>query len=385
MSQTNFDDDNDGTTDRSESYTYDANDRVSQASFDDDNDGTTDRSESYTYDANDRVSQTRFDDDVDGTADRSESYTYDESGTLVRTDFDDGADGTTDRSESYVYNSRGRLSQVEFDDDGDGTTDRSEAYEYNLSGRLSRSDFDDDNDGNIDRAEFDDNADGTTDRSEAYFYTNGRRTRTDFDDDADGNIDRVNVAENRIAVYRAPDAEGDTLAYSLSGTDAALFTIDANTGEVSFMAAPDFEVPGDDDGDNVYDITVTASDGTNSTNHNVAITVTDEYDLIPLSSLDGTNGFTLNGIDGGDYSGSSVSSAGDVNGDGYDDLIIGAWKADPGGDSYAGETYVIYGGARAPGTDGVLDLSDLDGTNGFTLTGSTRLTVPVSPSRLRGM
>ena len=369
VSQTNFDDDNDGTTDRNESYTYDVNDRVSQASFDDDNDSTTDRSESYTYDANDRVSQTRFDDDVDGTTDRSESYTYDESGTLVRTDFDDGADGTTERSESYVYNSRGRLSQVEFDDDGDDTTDRSEAYEYNLSGRLSRSDFDDDNDGNIDRAEFDDNADGTTDRSEAYFYTNGRRTRTDFDDDADGNIDRVNVAENRIAVYRAPDAEGDTLAYSLSGTDAALFTIDANTGEVSFMAAPDFEVPGDDDGDNVYDIIVTASDGTNSTDHNVAITVTDEYDLIPLSSLDGTNGFTLNGIDGGDYSGSSVSSAGDVNGDGYDDLIIGAWKADPGGDSYAGETYVIYGGARAPGTDGVLDLSDLDGTNGFTLTG----------------
>ena len=181
----------------------------------------------------------------------------------------------------------------------------------------------------------------------------------------------VSVAENQVAAYEAvaTDADGDPLRYSLSGTDAGLFMIDADTGEVSFMAAPDFEAPGDDDGDNVHDITVTASDGDNSRNHNVAITVTDEYDLVPLSSLDGSNGFTLAGIDGGDYSGFSVSSAGDVNGDGYDDLIIGAWRADPNGDSYAGETYVVYGGASAPGTGGVLDLSSLNGTSGFILNG----------------
>ena len=181
----------------------------------------------------------------------------------------------------------------------------------------------------------------------------------------------ASVAENQVATYEAAatDADGDPLRYSLSGTDAGLFMIDADTGEVSFMAAPDFEAPGDADGDNVHDITVTASDGDNSRNHNVAITVTDEYDLVPLSTLDGSNGFTLAGIDGGDYSGFSVSSAGDVNGDGYDDLIIGAWRADPGGDSYAGETYVVYGGASAPGTDGVLDLSSLNGTSGFILNG----------------
>ena len=181
----------------------------------------------------------------------------------------------------------------------------------------------------------------------------------------------VSARENQTAAYEAAatDADGDMLVYSLSGTDAALFTIGSTTGEVRFRVAPDFERPGDADEDNVYDITVTASDGTNRTNHNVAITVTDEYDPVNLSSLDGSNGFTLTGINRDDWSGSSVSSAGDVNGDGYDDLIIGAWRADPNGDSYAGETYVIYGGASAPGTDGVLDLSSLNGTNGFILTG----------------
>ena len=179
------------------------------------------------------------------------------------------------------------------------------------------------------------------------------------------------VAENQTVAYeaQATDADGDTLSYSLSGTDAALFTIDPTTGVVSFITAPDFENPGDAGGDNVYDITVTASDGTNSTDQTVAITVTDGYDPVPLSTLDGTNGFILNGIDMADRSGFSVSSAGDVNGDGYDDLIIGARSADPNGDNAAGETYVVYGGASAPGTSGVLDLSDLDGTNGFILNG----------------
>ena len=69
---------------------------------------------------------------------------------------------------------------------------------------------------------------------------------------------------------------------------------------------------------------------------------------IDLSTLDGTNGFRLDGINAGDQSGRSVSAAGDVNGDGFADIIIGAHRADSGSNTDNGEAYVLFG--RAPDT-----------------------------------
>src|SRR6056297_1164269 len=89
--------------------------------------------------------------------------------------------------------------------------------------------------------------------------------------------------------------------------------------------------------------------------------------VIDLSELDGSNGFRIDGIDAADESGRSVSGAGDVNGDGIDDLIIGALYADPGGRSTAGETYVVFGSSGGFATS--LDLSALDGSDGFRIDG----------------
>ncbi|MEH1873626.1 beta strand repeat-containing protein [Nostoc sp.] len=87
-----------------------------------------------------------------------------------------------------------------------------------------------------------------------------------------------------------------------------------------------------------------------------------------LSDLNGTNGFIINGIAAGDYSGTSVSNGGDINGDGIDDLIIGASAGDANGNFYAGQSYVVFGG-RNLGSGGTLNLSDLNGTNGFIING----------------
>jgi len=62
-------------------------------------------------------------------------------------------------------------------------------------------------------------------------------------------------------------------------------------------------------------------------------------DPIDLGAL-GAGGFRIDGIDAGDRSGRSVSGAGDVNGDGLDDVIVGAPYANPAGDTRAGESYV---------------------------------------------
>lgn len=86
-----------------------------------------------------------------------------------------------------------------------------------------------------------------------------------------------------------------------------------------------------------------------------------------LSSLNGINGFTMTAVDGRDESGGSVSSAGDVNGDGYDDIIIGARNADHNSKSNPGESYVVFGSDQGFAPD--LDLRSLDGTNGFVIRG----------------
>ena len=87
-----------------------------------------------------------------------------------------------------------------------------------------------------------------------------------------------------------------------------------------------------------------------------------------LSSLDGNNGFVINGVDEDDRSGFSVSSVGDINGDGIDDLIIGAPYVDSNGKVDTGSAYVVFGGANT-GTSGELELSNLNGSNGFAIAG----------------
>ena len=82
----------------------------------------------------------------------------------------------------------------------------------------------------------------------------------------------------------------------------------------------------------------------------------------------GAGGFKITGEALGDFAGRSVSGAGDVNGDGFDDLLVGAPSNDAGGD-FAGAAYVLFG--KAGGFDNI----DLDkvaaGRAGFKIIGES--------------
>ena len=91
---------------------------------------------------------------------------------------------------------------------------------------------------------------------------------------------------------------------------------------------------------------------------------------IDLSAIAaGTGGFVINGEGANDQSGESVAGAGDVNGDGLADLIVGAWRSDPASGSDAGRSYVIFGSTTGAFAQTAVDQMGSAGND--TLTGSS--------------
>ncbi len=89
---------------------------------------------------------------------------------------------------------------------------------------------------------------------------------------------------------------------------------------------------------------------------------------VQLSAItQGDGGFAIDGQQVRDYSGFSVDGAGDVNGDGLDDIIIGAYGANPVGDA-SGRSYVIYGRQSTAKVD--LDAIS-NGDGGFAIDGES--------------
>ena len=95
---------------------------------------------------------------------------------------------------------------------------------------------------------------------------------------------------------------------------------------------------------------------------------------LDVSTLDGSTGFLINGTDNNTSNLTTVNGAGDVNGDGIDDIVLAADFTTPNGDaalSAAGESYVVFGSENV-GVTGVLELTSLDGSNGFAVSGRTQ-------------
>ncbi len=124
------------------------------------------------------------------------------------------------------------------------------------------------------------------------------------------------AGDNRPDVTLTGEAAGDAFGYSVAGA-------------------------GDVNGDGYADVIVGAYE--NSTRADGAGRV---YVYYGGSRMDGTADAIFSGQAAGDYFGISVAGAGDVNGDGYADVVVGAYQCDIGGTD-AGRAYVFFGGPRS--------------------------------------
>ena len=99
-------------------------------------------------------------------------------------------------------------------------------------------------------------------------------------------LSSIDYAENgtgAVTTYTASGPDAGSAAWSVSGDDAGVFDISA--GVLTFRNSPDYEAPADADTNNVYMVTVKASDGTNMDELNVMVRVTDVEGVLAISGL----------------------------------------------------------------------------------------------------
>ncbi|MEL7029502.1 MAG: integrin alpha, partial [Pseudomonadota bacterium] len=135
--------------------------------------------------------------------------------------------------------------------------------------------------------------------------------------------------------------DGTFLASSLNGSNG--FAIDDSASSVSGLSVAG---AGDVNGDGLADLLV-GTGGATSEQYVVFGSSSGFPSTVNVDSLDGSNGFRIGGIDPSDRPGFSVGAAGDINGDGLDDILVGAPDSEANGFERAGAAYVIFGSTLA--------------------------------------
>jgi hypothetical protein len=195
-----------------------------------------------------------------------------------------------------------------------------------------------------------------------------------------GDINGDGVADLLVGADEAVGPHGDSgevyVLFGHTGGFASSINLGALNGTTGFKIDGEFSgdhmgvslaAAGDVNHDGFGDIIIGASTDGNGVAYVVFGKASGFGTEFDLSSINGSNGFRLDGVAHLDRAGSSVASAGDLNGDGFADVVVGAFTA-YGSAYFSGASYVVFG--KASGFAADTNLSTLNGTNGFRLVGA---------------
>ncbi len=220
----------------------------------------------------------------------------------------------------------------------------------------------------------------------SYRYFSGWSVSDAGDVNGDGLADLIVGAIGADPAGRTDAGRSYVVFGKINNQPVELSTLESGTSQGGFVingsTASDqsgFSVSGarDVNGDGLADVIVGAisADPAGRTNAGRSYVVFGKKNSLPveLSALESgtsSDGFVINGSNINDYSGLSVSGAGDVNGDGLADLIVGAYGADPAGATNAGRSYVVFGKINNQPVE-LLTLESGTSQDGFVINGST--------------
>ncbi len=168
---------------------------------------------------------------------------------------------------------------------------------------------------------------------------------------------------------------------TLNGNNGFLIDGLASGNKLGYSVSGFGDVNNDGKNDIIIGAPYSSANGINSGQAYVIFGAESFQTSFDLNSLNGNNGFYINGITSNSTLGSSVNIGGDVNGDGVDDMIIGADNASPNGQDTAGQAYVVFGKTTFSSS---FNLSTLNGNNGFILNGLQATSMFGTPANIFG-
>lgn len=334
---------------------------------DDDNDGFLDYEDAFPHDARDWV-----DSDRDGVGDntdafpenRREQFDTDGDGIGDVADTDDDGDGLSDQDDEYPLDTDNDEMDnvVDTDDDNDGIPDLEDAFPLDADESL---DTDGDGIGNV--ADTDDDNDGVGDADDAMPLN----AEESSDSDGDGYGDNADVFDDDADEWA--DFDGDGTGDNADTDDDNDGTLDA-TDAFPFDATESADTDEDGVGDNADAFPMDAAEwidtdtdgtGDNADTDDDNDGYTDKADTFPLdSSRQQLFYYRLSGEKVESHTGHAVSGAGDLDGDGIAEVLIGAprrssWGGFRGGYYFAnhGAAYVVSGAdlEASDAADGTVD------------------------------